>query len=303
MREQIEAFLNSLREEKGYSNNTIVAYRNDLGQFHDFLVQKMGAACWGEVGKEHLFSYVGCLRNDHEYASATVARKVAATKSLFRFLADSGLVKEDPSATLDSPKVRKYLPTAISEAEVERLLRAPAKSDSVRGHRDCALLELLYATGMRVSEVVALDVNDVDLQDGAVHCTNRIGKTRERFIPIYQRAADALRAYLEHSRDKLLRQGDGQEKALFLNHRGHRLTRQGLWLIIKKYVEDAGITSPVTPHTLRHSFATHLLNGGADVREVQGLLGHANVSTTQVYTHLSQERLREVYDEAHPRAH
>jgi integrase/recombinase XerD len=303
MREQIEDFLNSLREEKGYSNNTIVAYRNDLGQFLDFLMEKMGASSWEEVGKDHLFSYVGCLRNDHEYASATVARKVAATKSFFRHLVDTGLVRDDPSATLDSPKVRKYLPTAISEAEVERLLRAPAKSDSVRGHRDCALLELLYATGMRVSEVVALDVDDVDLGDGSVHCTNRIGKTRERLIPIYRRAAEALRAYLEGSRDKLLRDGASRENALFLNHRGHRLTRQGLWLIIKKYVEDAGISSPVTPHTLRHSFATHLLNGGADVREVQGLLGHANVSTTQVYTHISQERLREVYDEAHPRAH
>ncbi len=303
MRDQIEHFLSALREEKGYSNNTIVAYRNDLGQFLDFLNDGAHLSSWARVHKDHLASYVDCLKNDHEYASATVARKVAATKSFFRYLVDHGLVREDPSATLDSPKVRKYLPTAISEEEVERLLRAPADSETDRGLRDCALLELLYATGMRVSEVVALDVADVDLSDGSVHCSNHVGKTRERMIPIYRRAAEALGAYLERSRDKLLRNGQADESALFLNHRGHRLTRQGLWLIIKKYVESAGISAPVTPHTLRHSFATHLLNGGADVREVQGLLGHANVSTTQVYTHISQERLREVYDEAHPRAH
>lgn len=302
MREQIDGFLSSLREEKGYSNNTIVAYRNDLGQFLDYLSTRLGLSSWNLVSKDHLAQYLGCLRNDHEYASATVARKVAACKSLFRHLVDRGQVPDDPSASLDSPKVRKYLPTAISESEVERLLRTPNRADSVRGMRDSALLELLYATGMRVSEVVALDVDDIDLADSFVHCVSRTGKSRERRIPIYRRAAEALATYLARSRGQLIRDAGSTERALFLNHRGQRLTRQGLWLIIKKYVEQAGITSPVTPHTLRHSFATHLLNGGADVREVQGLLGHANVSTTQVYTHLSHERLREVYDEAHPRA-
>ena len=289
MREQIEAFLGSLQEGKGYSNNTIIAYRNDLGQFLEFLWGKMNISSWGEVSRDHLAAYVECLRNDHEYASATVARKVAATKSFFRYLVDQQLVQNDPSATLDSPNVRKYLPTAISQEEVERLLNAPAKDRSARGLRDCALLELLYATGMRVSEVVALNVEDINLAEGCVHCANRVGKTRQHLIPIYRQAAEALRAYLEQSRERLLRKADQEERALFLNHRGHRLTRQGLWLIIKKYAEEAGITSPVTPHTLRHSFAAHRLSSGADLREVQGLLGHANVSTTQLYAQIGQE--------------
>ena len=300
MQDQIEAFLTSLRDEKGYSNNTIVAYRNDLGQFTRYLTGTEGASSWSRVAKDHLVRYVDCLRNQHEYASATVARKVAATKSFFRHLVEKETLAEDPSATLDSPKVRKYLPTSISEQEVGRLLRAPIEHGTVRAIRDCALLELLYATGMRVSEVVALDVEHVNLEDGLVHCVSKAGKARERTIPMYPRAAEALGNYLGDSRGKLQREDDQQ--ALFLNHRGGRLTRQGLWLIIKKYVQEVGIETPVTPHTLRHSFATHLLNGGADVREVQGLLGHANVSTTQVYAQLSQERLREVYDEAHPRA-
>jgi integrase/recombinase XerD len=225
---------------------------------------------------------------------------VAATKSFFHHLVSQGAISDDPSATLDSPKVRKYLPTSISEEEVNCLLRAPAKHDSTRGQRDSALLELLYATGMRVSEVVALDLNDVDLDSCCVHCINKNGKHKTRVIPVYRHAVEVLRGYLESARPRLTR--DDREMALFLNHRGHRLTRQGLWLIIKRYVEEVGISTPVTPHTLRHSFATHLLNGGADVHEVQGLLGHANVSTTQVYTQLNQEKLREVYDEAHPRA-
>lgn len=302
MREQIESFLNSLQVKKGYSNNTIVAYRNDLGQFMRFLDDRADATSWDAVGTNDLKDYVASLKNEREYASATVARKVAATKSFFRNLLDRGLIKEDPSLSLDSPKVRKYMPTSISVEEVEQLLKAPTNHDTIRGMRDCALLELLYATGMRVSEVVALDVQDIDLEAGFVHCVSKSGKHRERTIPIYRRAVEALEVYLERSYAKLL-QDNSDETALFLNHRGSRLTRQGLWLIIRKYVEEIGLGTQVTPHTLRHSFATHLLNGGADVHEVQGLLGHANVSTTQVYTQTSQERLREIYDEAHPRAH
>lgn len=300
MQQQIEDFLHSLQVEKGYANNTIVAYRNDLTQFARYLSDRLSVRSWDVVGKGDLVSYVNALRGEHEYASATVARKVAATKSLFRYLAGEGTITENPSATLDSPKVRKYVPTSIPEEEVERLLRAPTLHKTIRSTRDAALLELLYATGMRVSEVVALDVADVDLETSTVHCVNRAGRHRERFIPIYSRAAEALSTYLEQSRPRLLR--DDGETALLLNHRGRRLTRQGLWLIIKKYVAEAGVDPTVTPHTLRHSFATHLLNGGADVHQVQGLLGHANVSTTQVYTQVNQKKLREVYDEAHPRA-
>ncbi|NLD73498.1 MAG: site-specific tyrosine recombinase XerD [Chloroflexi bacterium] len=301
MQQCIDDFLNSLREEKGYSNNTIVAYRNDLGQFEQFLSETNGAKAWNQVKKNHLVLYVDALKQEREYASATVARKVAATKSFFHFLLERGIVQDDPTVNLDSPKVRKYLPTSLSEEDVARLLRAPLRHDNVRSLRDSALLELLYATGMRVSEIVDLNTCNVNLTSLSVHCASKGPRSKERMIPIYSRAADALRVYLTEGRPKLLR--DEEEEALFLNHRGRRLTRQGLWLIIKKYVDEVGIEAAVTPHTLRHSFATHLLNGGADVREVQGLLGHANVSTTQVYAQLSQERLREVYDEAHPRAH
>jgi len=297
MQQQIKEFLHSLQVEKGYSENTIVAYRNDLNQFLDFVEDRTKIEGWNGVHKEHLSEYVDVLKNEREYASSTVARKVAATKSFFRYLTNHGLLEDNPSATLDSPKVRKYLPTSISIEEVERLLKAPLKETGVRSVRDAALLELLYATGMRVSEVVALDVEHIDVENGCVNCVSDRSEHRERIIPMYPRAVDALQSYIEDSRPKLLH--DNNEEALLLNHRGHRLTRQGLWLIIKKYVRQAGLDDSVTPHTLRHSFATHLLNGGADVRRVQELLGHANVSTTQVYT---KDNLREVYDETHPRA-
>jgi len=287
MRKQIEEFLESLQEQKGYSTNTIVAYRNDLGQFLQFITDHLGVLAWDSVTKDHLITFVNALRGEREYASATVARKVAATKSFFHYLLSHGLIAEDPSVDLDSPKVRKYLPTSISRPDVERLLQAPShEGSSVHGLRDTALLELLYATGMRVSEVVALDLQDIDFSDGCVHCVSKGSRGKQRIIPIHHRAIGALSGYLESGRPRLARNND--DDALFLNHRGHRLTRQGLWLIIKKYVEEVGINASVTPHTLRHSFAAHLLDSGADVREVQGLLGHANVSTTQVYTQVNK---------------
>jgi integrase/recombinase XerD len=229
-----------------------------------------------------------------------VARKVAAVKSFSHFLAHTGVVVDDPAADLDSPKVKKRLPQTLSPEDVDNLLAMPAKGgDSPKSLRDQALLEVLYATGMRVSELATLTVDDVDLEAGTIRC---IGKgNKERVMPLYPQAADAIRNYLDHGRDQLLTDGSS-EKALFLNPRGEQLTRQGLWLIIKYYAKQLGIADRVTPHTLRHSFATHMLNGGAGLREVQKLLGHANISTTQVYTHVTREHLREVYDEAHPRA-
>ena len=297
MKQRVEEFLDNLENQKGYSVNTLVAYRNDLNQFLRYLEAK-GRSAWPDVNKDDLIAYIMHLKADREYASATVARKVAAIKSYFHYLTSEGTIGEDPTATLDSPKVRKYLPKAISQEAVNQLLNAPTRREGPRALRDKAILELLYATGMRVSELVALNLGDVNLDSATARCVGKGGK--ERIIPVYSQAVDAIRDYTERGRLQLLR--DPQERALFLNHRGRRLTRQGLWLIIKRYVEEVGITVPVTPHTLRHSFATHMLSGGADLRNVQELLGHANISTTQVYKQMTSEGLREAYDQAHPRA-
>lgn len=300
MQEEIEAFLDYLVAEKNYSTNTIAAYRNDLTQFAEHLMQREDGGAleqWSEVTKADIVDYILAMK-ERQYASSTVARKVAAIKSFFHHLKNEGIIAEDPSANLESPQVKKSLPRAISVEEVERLLAAPASSDTPKALRDAALLELLYATGMRVTELVSLDVSDVDLAAGTVLCRGK--GDRERVVPIYDRAAQALALYLERGRPKLL--SDPNEAALFLNHRGERLTRQGLWLIIKEYVEAVGIASDVTPHTLRHSFATHMLHGGAKLRDVQKLLGHANISTTQVYTQVTSDHLRAAYNKAHPRA-
>lgn len=297
MQAQVDEFLDYLAAEKGYSDNTLAAYRNDLGQFTQYLVNQTDAARWDEISKSQIVDYILHMK-ELEYASSTVARKVAAVKSFFHYLRDEGVIENDPTLSLESPKVKKHLPKAISEEDVERLLAEPTRSDSPKALRDSALLEVLYATGMRVTELVSLNVEDVDLEAGTVYC---LGKgDRERVVPIYDQAGLILGRYLNEGRPHLLR--DAGEKALFLNHRGERLTRQGLWLIIKHYVDAIGIESEVTPHTLRHSFATHMLHGGAKLRDVQKLLGHANISTTQVYTQVTRDHLREAYNEAHPRA-
>lgn len=296
MRDAIEAFLQFLELEKGYSGNTLAAYRNDLEQFAQAM-EGEGISSWEQVNQDVIIDYIMSLR-EREYASSTVARKIAALKSFFHFLAAEEIISDDPTLNLDSPKVKKRLPVTLSYEEVERLLDAP-KGSNPKAIRDKALLELLYATGMRVTELVSLDLEDINLASATVRVTQGKG-SKERIIPIHSRAVEALREYLAKARRMLLKSPD--ERALFLNHRGERLTRQGLWLIIKQYVKEAGIKTEVTPHTLRHSFATHLLNGKADLRHVQELLGHANISTTQIYTHISSERLREIYDESHPRA-
>ena len=279
MWEQIEAFLTYLTTEKDCSENTTSAYRNDLTQFVDAISGRVDA--WQEVDTPVLTAYVDHLQ-EQKYASSTVARKVAAVKSFFHYMLDTGRLQDDPTATLDSPRVQKRLPKILSSEEVDRLLNKPVQMTDPKALRDKAFLELLYATGMRVSELVALDVDDVQLKAQQVHCVNRAN--RQRTLPLSERATKALRLYLERGRDVLLR--DRHENALFLNHRGKRLTRQGLWLIIKGHVQEAGLDTNVTPHTLRHSFATHLLDNGKDLREVQKLLGHANISTTQIYAEM-----------------
>jgi integrase/recombinase XerD len=288
MQEKIQDFLNFLDTEKGYADNTIAAYRNDLTQFMRYLEEKHDSdlSHWSEVDKDIIINYVLNLK-EREYTSSTVARKVAAIKSFFHYLMAQRIVTDDPTATLDSPKVKKRLPKAISREDIERLLAAPAKGASPKSQRDHALLELLYASGMRVTELVSLDVSDVNLASGTVRVRGKKTSGKERIIPIGERALDGLRTYLNKGRLQLVR--DPEERALFLNHRGQRLTRQGLWLIIKHYVEEVGISEDVTPHTLRHSFAAHKLSQGKSLQDIQKLLGHANISTTQVYQHVGQE--------------
>lgn len=300
MLEKLEDFLNYLSLEKGSPHNTLIAYRNDLTQLATFLSEgdAFEIKSWDDVDKDMIIAYILHLK-EREYAASTVARKVAAAKSLFHFLVAEELIGDDPTATLDSPKVKKQLPKAISTEDIERLLAEPASGSTPIALRDKAMLELMYATGIRATELVKLDIDDVNLPSSSVRV---IGKgDKERIIPIHDRAIHAVETYLRKGRTQLLK--DRDEKALFLNPRGRRLTRQGLWLIIKYYVELAGLDPGITPHTLRHSFATHMLESKeATLVDVQQFLGHANISTTQIYTRVTSKHKRQVYDAAHPRA-
>lgn len=305
MKTRVDAFLNHLLVEKDFSPNTTAAYHNDLQQLLDFVRARSnsapGSQAWATVDRPLLSEYIIHLRSDRSYAPTTVARKVAAIKSFFSFLLDEGEIKLDPTEELSAPKVGRALPRPISEEQVALLLQQPAKRKTPEGKRDQAMLELLYATGLRVSELMSLNLPDVQLQAGRgqVRC---LGKGRkERIIPIHDRAVQVLHDYIEEARHELLRH-DSNEQAIFLNRRGERLTRQGFWLILKNYAQEAHIEVAITPHTLRHTFATHMLRGGAPLRNVQELLGHANISTTQVYTQLTSDYVRQEYDKAHPRA-
>jgi integrase/recombinase XerD len=284
MKEEVEQFLEYIATEKEYSNNTLAAYRNDLSQFTAFLQPRV--ASWDEVNQDTIIDYIMVMKADQEYASSTVARKVAAIKSFFHYLVDRGKLADDPTATLDSPKVRKRLPKAIDENDLERLLSEPAREQTPKALRDRALLELLYATGLRVTELVSLNVEDVNLASATLRVVRPKDRV-ERIVPIHERAIEPMQEYLERARMQLLH--DPKEPALFLNHRGRRLTRQGLWLIVKYYVREVGIVEDVTPHTLRHTFAAHLVEKKADLEYVQEILGHANISTTQVYTQMGKD--------------
>ena len=301
MKEDIKSFLNYLRVEKGFSNNTTMAYNNDLSQLATFAggaASKKGIMPgWDGFSRQDMLSYLLELK-DRNYAVTTVARKVAAAKSFFSFLTSEGKMKANPMDNISSPKVGKALPETLTLQQVRELLSQPAKESSPEARRDKAMLELLYASGMRVSELVNLNLGDVDTASGFVRPFGK-GK-KERMVPIYPGAARSVDEYVKEVRPRYVH--NGAERALFVNQRGERLTRQGLWQILKGYARQAGMEHRVTPHTLRHSFATHMLNGGADLRSVQELLGHANISTTQIYTHLTSDHIRQAYDKAHPRA-
>jgi integrase/recombinase XerD len=297
MKDRIQGFLKFLEAEKGYAENTIAAYQNDLNQFFEHL-QKEDAGKnfenWADVKKDTITAYIDYLKNSGDYASSTVARKVAAIKSFFHFLVAEGDIKEDPTFALDSPKVKKRLPKAISPGEIDRLLGAPANESGPKAQRDSALLEMLYASGMRVTELVSLNLSDLDFENGSRGTVRVQGKrtnAKDRIIPLSGSVVKVLKYYINNGREQLAL--NPSEDALFLNNRGQRLTRQGLWLIIKHYVEAVSISTEVTPHTLRHSFAAHKLSQGKSLQDIQKLLGHANISTTQVYAHLGQEEKKE----------
>jgi integrase/recombinase XerD len=287
--------------ERGLSANTLASYRRDLRRYDEFLASS-GVQSLDRVTADSVSAFLMRLREgdaDHPPLSASsAARTVVAVRGLHKFCLREGITASDPAAAIRPPAPPKRLPKALSVDEVERVL-ALGKDPSVLDLRDAALLEFLYGTGARISEAVGLDVDELDLESGAVRL---LGKgSKERVVPVGSYARDAVSAYLVRARPELVRRGRGTP-ALFLNARGSRLSRQSAWTVLRRAASRAGIAKEVSPHTLRHSFATHLLDGGADVRVVQELLGHASVTTTQIYTLVTVDKLREVYAASHPRA-
>lgn len=290
MRSQVEQYLDFLVQERRLSPNTVAAYRNDLSQLAEYLDSSRARALAADsdeelgcgVGRAQVMDFVLALR-DRGYAPATIARKIAATRSLFQFLNERGDIAENPALELGSPSVRKPLPRALSAADMALLLGRVGGKTGADGLRDRAMLHLLYSTGMRVTELVSLDVRDLDLEHRQVRCVGR--RERERRLPLEAEPRLALLEYLERGRSVFARP-PGSETALFLNQRGDRLTRQGFWLIMKSLARDSGVSASVTPHTLRHSFAAHQLREGIALERLRELLGHANISTTQMYTQM-----------------
>ncbi len=296
MQQLLQDFLNYLSVERGLAKNTIESYGRDLRQYLSYLNERKNGLAFKEATQVTVVGYLLHLQA-HGRATATLSRSLAAIKAFYHFLARERLIERDPTINLDAPRQEKRLPRVLSVQEVTRLLEQPDLK-TPGGIRDRAMLEVLYATGLRVSELVSLTIEDINLEEGYLRC---LGKgTKERIVPMGNMAAKYLTFYLNHAR-KFLAAAPG-EAVLFLNHHGNRLTRQGFWKIIKKYADQLQIEREVTPHTLRHSFATHLLENGADLRSVQEMLGHADISTTQIYTHLTKGKLKEVYDRTHPRA-
>ena len=284
MEEDIKSFLDYLVSEKKYSKNTLAAYNNDLNQLAEYVrsegpVGRLDTSSEPRLNAELLSGYLHSLRG-RKYTTSTVARKIAAAKSFLKFMVDRGRLRGDLAPNLASPHVSKPLPKLLSVSEVRHLLSEPAKLSTVDAKRDKTMLELLYATGFRASELMALNTRDVDLKKNTVRCSG--SGSRVRVIPIDSPVARLVKEYVDVVRPELL--SDEKEVALFLNRRGERLTRQGFWQIVQGYAGKVGLSGKVTPRSLRHSFAVHKLKGGADLQSVQELLGHANISTTRVYT-------------------
>jgi integrase/recombinase XerD len=292
-------FLAYLEFERGLSRNTLEAYRSDLLQFGEWLGRNGHDPL--VVGHAELSAFadeIACGRDDKPPAApATLQRKVACLRSFYRHLRRTAVLSADPTAHLRAPKQGRKLPQVLSRDEIAELLRQPRGTEPA-ALRDRALLETMYACGLRASEAIGLEVGDVDLEDGVLRARGKGSK--ERLVPIGSAASNAIAAYLQRGRGRLV--GDRWEPRLFVNQRGGGLTRQGLYKIVQRHAASAGLAAKMSPHTLRHSFATHLLAGGCDLRSLQEMLGHADIATTQLYTHMSAERLKDVYFDAHPRA-
>ncbi len=294
MDKYLQGFLEYLLVEKGLSANTLEAYKRDIRKLLQYL--KEHNIELAAVNRDTLAAYIYHLKKLN-YTPATIAREIASLRAFFRFLNIDGIIDTEPTANIETPKIAKKLPKVLSEEDTAILLEKNSRMGPLE-LRDWAILEVFYATGMRVSEMVNLNLGQIDLDLAFVRC---IGKgNKERIIPLGSVAVRALKAYLKKGRPELLK--DVSERAVFLNYHGQRLTRQGYWRIVKRHARQAGVNLAISPHTLRHSFATHLLTNGADLRSVQELLGHSDISTTQIYTHLTKQRLKDVYNKTHPRA-
>lgn len=291
----LDPFLDYLTVERGLAINTLLSYRHDLEQFFEYCRRQKIAGDSLLIQSTISFYLLGLRRSGR--APATVSRHLASIRAFCRFLLHEGVVEHDPTGNFDAPRLKQHLPHVLTPEEIEILLNQP-NTGKRAGIRDRAMLELLYASGLRVSELVGLDVEHVNLEHGFVRC---IGKgDKERIIPIGSMAINCVSEYLNRSRAKLTK--GKPVRALFVNTHGRRLTRQGFWKILKKYASSTQIDKVITPHMIRHSFATHLLENGAGLRSVQEMLGHADISTTQIYTHLTNANLKETYKKTHPRA-
>ncbi len=293
MEKQIKLFLEFLQDEKKLSDNTLQSYRRDILQYEEYV--ERNKINYAKVNEEDVKTYLEHLKEIGKKPS-TVSRNLASIRSFYQFLIRIKKVKHDPTENIQSPKIEKRVPSVLTSQEVELLLEQPKDVD-LKGIRDKAMLEFAYATGMRVTEIISLDIDDVNLEEEFVVCRNG---SKQRNIPLGSLSLKALKEYIEEARPILIK--DENEKALFVNINGGRLTRQGFWKIIKYYKEQAHITKDITPHVLRHSFATHLLQNGADLKAIQTMLGHSDISSTQVYMQFQDPGLKDIYQKAHPRA-
>ena len=294
MHEMIEQFVTYLTDVKKSSANTVVSYRRDLVKFNKFM-ESQGVTDVIKVNATNLNSYMLHMEKE-QFAPSTISRNIATLKAYFSYLQREGYISSDPTGQLKSPKIEKKMPEILTMKEVDLLLEQPSMKTN-KGVRDRAMLELLYATGIRVSELISLKLSDVNLTASYIHCQDQ---NRERIIPFGNMAKNVLKVYIREARPVMV--NNDEEDILFTNCNGTPMSRQGFWKLLKKYAKNAGIQTDIIPHTLRHSFAAHLVANGADLRSVQEMLGHSDISTTQIYARMNSRRIKEVYSKAHPRA-